>query len=184
MTEHPILFSAPMIRAILGGRKTQTRRIIKSPNEHCRYGNVGERLWVRETWGKHRDFEHSSPIGMGLVGYRADERTGCPHSLINRWRPSIHMPRCLSRISLAITDVRIQRLQEITEEDAKAEGCAPFRAWAHGEANCRDGFIVLWNSINSKRGYGWQNNPEVWAISFNVIKPSLEYENESKKSQE
>lgn len=147
MKEHPILFSAPMVRAILDGTKTQTRRVVKpqpsffgsmgNPNTpfktldaglHCQircpYGQPGDRLWVREAHWWFKD-EHDPVTGYyppkltaDDVEYRAD---GDDRRKV--WRPSIHMPRWASRITLEITGVRVERLQDISEADAKAEGC-------------------------------------------------------------
>ena len=132
--ERPILFSAPMVRAILDGQKTQTRRVVKPqpvlvnsqsgfrfphmpgkgsffPGEaerFCPYGQPGDHLWVRETWRED---------GRGIVTYRATD----PETA-GRWKPSIHMPRRFSRIDLLIKDIRARRLQEISDRDAIAEG--------------------------------------------------------------
>ena len=173
--ERPILFSAPMVRAILDGSKTQTRRVAKEfngmpnldgilrryPHQNgCPYGKPGDRLWVRETWAHERDGT-GCPDDTGIL-YRAtdpgwdDEETGL------RWRPSIYMPRRASRILLEITDVRVQRLQEIGDEDARAEGCEPF-------AYPRDRFQGLWDTIHGSGA--WHANPWVWAITFRRIQP-------------
>lgn len=152
MTDRPILFSAPMIRAILEGRKTQTRRILKitppdnwnpvvgrynptvidrrgveQPGAECfgasdeSYGckirwAPGDRLWVRETWARNDDMPTGTPHG---AVYKADP--GHDHD-VSKWTPSIYMPRWASRITLEVTEVRVQRVQEISEEDAIAEG--------------------------------------------------------------
>jgi hypothetical protein len=141
--ERPILFSAPMVRALLDGRKTQTRRIVKGtaaewladpigflpefvadPGNHlCPYGVPGDLLWVREAFAYLSDCRHNDPGTRALAEgcfYRADD--GATQSDISRWRPSIHMPRFLSRLTLRITDVRVERLQDISEADAVAEG--------------------------------------------------------------
>ena len=145
--EHPILFSTAMIKAILDGKKSMTRRIIKSktldkfinliwnPNEnvcYCPYGKVGDILWVRETWGNYSYDEPESNVVYFM--YRADYPDNAkgywyePEQInwcdLPRWRPSIHMPRKACRIRLRITDVKVERLQDITKEDAKAEGIA------------------------------------------------------------
>ena len=175
MNEHPILFSGPMVRAILEGRKTQTRRVMKpQPDEgkmrwtgsHWEmylgypighdvpislYGQPGDLLWVRETWGTILDCE-------GYI-YRADG----PHDGVRRWYPSIHMPRVASRLTLRITDVRVQRVQEISEEDARDEGTS-------GLLTSMTGFPYLWNAINAKRGYCWADNPWVWALTFERVR--------------
>ena len=166
MNERPIIFSAPMVRAILEGQKTQTRRILKGSTEHkelhknskgwgeiCPYGKRGDKLWVREIWAK---------MQSGVVAYRAD---------INgeeklKWKPSIYMPRAASRITLQITDVRVERLQDISEADAIAEGCVA------EEGDEEDGFLfkasdqyaLLWEEINGEGS--WDKNPWVWVIEF------------------
>lgn len=187
MTERPILFSGAMVRALLEGEKTQTRRVIgQSPlkplNIGCRYGTVGDQLWVREAWNLARalrdcegivDDEQlwtgplpkQDPRGKRVfddwcVGYAAD---GGPPP----WRPSIHMPRWASRITLDVTAVRIERLQHISEDDACAEGCLPISASPPKGFAARDQFQVLWDSINGKRpGCTWADNPWVWVVEF------------------
>lgn len=205
MKERPILFSAPMVRAILDGAKTQTRRVVKlgAPPRGCRpwrlqgndnirfpvfvadadapgdfgaagsikcpYGVPGDRLWVRETWyGDTLD---------GVV-YRAD----IDQLDEGQWRPSIFMPRWASRITLEITDVRVQRLQDISEEDARAEGCTgrdpepadeggTIYAWKGRSAapDARAHFAALWDSINGDGA--WAANPWVWALTFKKVTP-------------
>lgn len=196
MKERPILMSAPMVRAILEGRKSQTRRIVKLPawaqecNEdhdfeldgsppwphaiarktgclaplECPYGAPGDRLWVRETW--------AMLSGDNRVWYRADPGVeDCvARSLIGwpGWHPSIFMPRENSRITLEVTAVRVERLQEITSADAIAEGCA---AHANSQTiDCstpdpRDDYRRLWDSLNAKRA-PWSSNPWVWVVEF------------------
>jgi hypothetical protein len=198
--ERPILFSGPMVRAILDGRKTQTRRVIKNQEwynlkgeygdrlrsvDRCPYGTAGERLWVRETWTP----DHAPFYPHFLVAYRADagfdyernERgeTYSPEQKAwfpYRWRPSIHMPRWASRITLEITGVRVERLKSISEADAMAEGihkyhdlelygCDPKGTpgpMVGGSAS--EAFFHLWEKIN---GDGSVNaNPWVWVIEF------------------
>lgn len=188
--ERPIIFSGPMVRAILDGSKTQTRRIVKNSGDmefdnndpyfgpywlsyateaegedakvRCPYGIPGDRLWVRETWALERDGT-GCPDDTGIL-YRAtdpgwdDEDTGL------RWRPSIHMPRTASRILLEVTDVRVQGLKDISEDDARAEGYSPRSpdypvGWFHG----------LWDTINGAGA--WHQNPWVWAITFRRLQP-------------
>ncbi len=166
MKERPIMFTGPMVRAILDGRKTQTRRVIRPQPRwvgdpgipfrtedadpkgiiQCPYGKPGDQLWVRETWAPNE-----GDVLAGKAFYRADNNT-----IVERWRPSIHMPRWASRITLEITKVRVERLQDISEEDAKAEGSA-----------YRTEFRDIWRSI-----YGdgsWAHNPWVWVIEFRRI---------------
>jgi hypothetical protein len=171
MKEHPIIFSAPMVRAILEGRKTMTRRVLKpQPTDWvpdnikqklliqyaCPYGRPGDKLWVRETW---------ATCGFVTVAYRADGKTP---NWLNQWRPSIFMPRRLSRIALEMTSVRVEKLQEITEGDAINEGVYDKESfgihWAATRAPIPT-FKKLWDSINSKK-YSWSSNPFVWVISF------------------
>jgi hypothetical protein len=216
MTERPIIFSAEMVRAILAGRKTQTRRVmkltslghIKAPimyGRHkpdnpralaaCPYGAPGDTLWVREAvahgeglkyhvaykadsqcgaWGWDGDgnplFSSHGHVLEGDAG-RAVGNYGM-HRYGKRWTPSIHMPRWASRITLRITDVRVERLQDISEDDARAEGCEPV-GWIDetdvGMSSYREGFTRLWNTIN---GVGaWEANPWVWVIEFERVKP-------------
>ena len=193
MKERPILFSGPMVRALLDGRKTQTRRGVKewrpvpghgpvprdlvvtpsgfSYRSTCPYGQPGDRLWVRETWGISLCGNRVSlspeawPDGWPVdrLRYAAD---GYDFGSSTK-RPSIHMPRWASRITLEVTDVRVQRLFEISEDDAKAEG-ADIEKWqviTHVGA-----FHLLWDSINAKRA-PWASNPFVWVVSFKRINP-------------
>ena len=221
MKERPILFSGDMVRAILDGSKTMTRRpIIPQPRasvdeiwqmesgdfvemylgEKSRYnpnpdhgkrfnfplGVPGDRLWVRETWSPWADeFTKISVRGKEPALYRADYKEGCSSLEIGgdyNWHPSIHMPRWASRINLEITEVRVERLQEITEDDAKKEGADKIEFASLGQLPSsliinslimkrayRYGFYKLWDSIYSKRGYGWDANPWVWVISFKVV---------------
>lgn len=214
--QRPILFSAPMVRAILEGRKTQTRRVLKpQPTEFvaqggavhwagkmpdgslhdvecdalrkfsdtCPYGKPGDRLWVRETWSAWRYVSHECDDwetmtreergGRSITEYlnwfpdtrfvyRATDNCEGP------WIPGIHMPRKAARITLEITDVRVERLQGISNEDAHAEGC-PGGAHIEGysERNPADPyeeFGLLWDKINGDGA--WNSNPWVWAVSF------------------
>ncbi|MCA8226161.1 ASCH domain-containing protein [Burkholderia vietnamiensis] len=216
MTHRPILFSGSMVRAILDGRKTQTRRMVKhqpppatrdvftfhhpDPRTHywafdggslldwcypCPQGEIGDRLYVRETW------QHSNhPFGPYerdcLVFYRADylddplgpdlERS--PDGIRRGWRPSIHMPRPASRITLEITGLRVERLQDISEADAIAEGIDRTTAglWSTYRQSDTDGtysprlsYQFLWDGLNAARGHGWDANPWVWVIQFRRI---------------
>ena len=196
MIERPILFSGAMVRAILEGRKTVTRRVVK-PCRHpfgrmltaeevaaefnggtcavlCPYGQPGERLWVRET------FNRSNPGGAeGVYYYRADGQFpaamgGNRFYGDEAWKPSIHMPRAASRILLEITAVRVERLQAISEEQAKAEG-APMelaeleRTVLGAVATYRAGFARLWQSINGAES--WFANPWVWVVEFKRVAP-------------
>lgn len=171
--ERPILFSGTMVQALLDGRKTQTRRVLRREKQYgpfafddprvahyCPYGQPGDRLWVRETWNIQ------TVDKVERVAYRADIPNG--YSFVP-WRPSIFMPRRFSRITLEITDVRVERVRDISEADARAEGVTN----ADEGSNPIDGshtianFANLWEKINAKRDYGWQANPWVWVIEFN-----------------
>ena len=188
MKERPILFSGPMVRAILDGRKTMTRRVVRlrageiaheggDGRLHavanttwgdcierviqCPYGVPGDMLWVRETWASDVD---GCPAGLGYRADHLDPRGDGPANPM-RWRPSIHMPRWASRLTLEITAVRVERLQDISEADARAEGCP---------AECPDGnavdwFSGIWDGINAERGYPWSSNPWVWVIGFERV---------------
>lgn len=205
MKERPILFSAPMVLALLEGKKTQTRRIVKPPKRYtntiedtirkantwepykdslgwrmsagkyncwsdpfpCPHGVVGDHLWVREAW---------QPTGVGKelgtqIHYQADgaaiwHKGYHLSSLPQKWRSSIHMFRWASRITLEITEVRVQRLQSISADDAIAEGIQkrsrkaafPWHVYA------AEDFGILWNKINGEGA--WESNPWVWAITF------------------
>jgi len=224
MSEKPILFSAPMVRAILDGRKTQTRRIMKPQpvgpvfiatdpktpryclpyNEtltmgglamRCPYGQPGDRLWVRETW-RYRDwtddgepeiefladggsrlvFGHKIPpewgdrlsdIWAGLSdpsNYAIDQRAAD-----RRWRPAIHMPRWASRITLEITGIRVEMLQDISEADALAEGIDPKFPQDEQVANAAMmRYADIWESINGPGS--WAANPWVWVVEFRRMK--------------
>ena len=192
MKERPILFNSDMVNAVLEGRKTQTRRVIKqrpkkislldsakglwkalwrdidmtwSAEIKCPYGKVGDQLWVRETWSR------GAGNSFNEIFYRATdgECSGKQKTLhyINRekkWRPSIHMPREYSRIQLEITDIRVERLNDISEGDAKAEGIT-IESWErHCEQIAEVCFQRLWININGQDS--WDENPWVWVIEF------------------
>jgi hypothetical protein len=195
MKERPILFSGDMVQAILDGRKTQTRRVIKpqpeiitthdysikllqikgkgpwfegDPNRTCPYGVVGDRLWVREMWCTEHRLDDIKPSKIGEaatvpIWYRATDDLNSVSLIPGKWRPSIFMPRWASRILLEITDVRVERLQKISEADAVAEGAG---YWG---CDTVEVFRDLWDSINAKRGYSWSSNPWCWCISFKKI---------------
>ena len=163
MKERPIMFKDEMVRAILAGTKTQTRRIAFN-------ADPGDHLWVRETFcNAHIGGYDAREDGVEFL-YRATEAGECE----GPWKPSIFMPRVACRILLEVTDVRKQRLQEISDEDARDEGVT-LRGdpqWmTMYDGIYRDAFNVLWDSINAKRGFGWDVNPWVLAISFRRIKP-------------
>lgn len=225
MKERPILFSSEMVRAILEGRKTQTRRIVKnchlmefdSRDPHygpywlpyadedqgkveCPYGKVGDRLWVREAfrywfqedgmWDCIDFLAGGPPMKPEILDFDAGMRFSDHCAADSKWRPSIHMPRWASRLTLEVTDIRVERLQYISEEDAKAEGilelgkCNPpdysmtgyprsLSQYGHdkciGFKTAVDAFHGLWDSINASRGYGWDSNPWVWVVEFRRV---------------
>lgn len=189
MNEKPILFNAEMVNAILSGRKTQTRRIIsektlqlfdvaasagechplngddpvdgRSQSYYCEFsplGDVGDQLWVREAFA-------TGLCTKSTIAYRASHK---PEDLEEgwfekiKWTPSIHMPRWESRINLLITGIRVERLQDISDVDAAAEGCK-ISDMEHGE-RLSDVFARLWKSIYGAES--WQANPWVWVIEF------------------
>jgi hypothetical protein len=218
MKEHPILFSGDMVKAILEGRKTQTRRIIKPQpelktyphldnvyseelqkfitrpninliwkgvqthidefNQRCPYGKVGDQLWVRETWAKVYCEEENEDetfvyraTDPGLTTGDEDEEGN-----IFKWRPSIFMPRYASRIQFEIVNIAVDRLNNISEEDARAEGIEmnnkPYAGWFWMENIYSTDYAPLayeklWDKINGKDS--WLKNPWVWVIEFKRI---------------
>lgn len=216
MGDKPIIFSAPMVRALLDGRKTQTRRVIK-PQPHDRsegcyhrpdgswvwvdahrenngagyYGNrlddshfftryvVGERLYVRETWTARMTHgwtisDARSRMFNEEILFRADG-----HDSLDGWWPSIHMPREFSRLTLTVTDVRVQRLQDISEVDAVAEGLVQaYEGWATDTGgscwgnSAVNSYRQLWNSLHGPDA--WDANPWVVAVSFSVQRGNID----------
>lgn len=219
MKERPIFLNGDMVRAVLDGRKTQTRRIMKvQPSEDfspmnmeletdftsrwytpgvvdkdgylqsskkqvfgvasedegytCPFGAVGDRLWVRET---HSIRVEPSEYTPGAAWYRESD-IGRQWEGQLRWRPSIHMPRWASRITLEITGVRVERLNNISEADARADGVEQLRggfwrhyqpAWTQHQLSARGSFVTLWKSIYGEES--WQANPWVWVIEFKRV---------------
>lgn len=249
MSDHPILFSTDMVKAILSGKKTQTRRIVKpqptlersplssdpgllfkvpAPKgmaghdmlgrknmiERCPHGQPGDLLWVRETF----KYWNWTEDGMPWIKYAADDKSLFFDSCIpdewcekleniwvnlsdpenykidstardRKWRPNIFLPRWASRLTLKTTDIRIERVQDISEEDAKAEGVKLVGAWIRtqdklyedyldrtgvGLLSAKESFQTLWDSINSKSGHSWDKNPWVWVIEFEVINKNID----------
>lgn len=197
MRERPILLNVDMVRAVLNGSKTQTRRIMKvQPDEdglakvtngpwvdtservyNCPFGQPGDRLWVRETFSVVPRTAYAASEDVQQVICPNDShdaaifRAGWEHSTGGiRWRPSIHMPRWASRITLEITGVRVERLNSMTESDALAEGCHGGHGAIPGymySATPHEHFHHIWESI-----YGadsWQANPWVWVIEFKRV---------------
>ena len=166
--ERPIQFSAEMVRAILCGSKTQTRRpILPEPDMirrikripqpmrdgdpiTCRFGEIGDRLWVRERWAME---------ARERIAYAADANGNGTH----RWRPSYMMPRAACRILLQITSRGIERLASICDPDARAEGFPSDRS-----TNPIDWFRELWDGL-CKPEHIWQQNPWVWVIGFQIV---------------
>lgn len=176
MFEKPILFSAQMVRAILEGRKTQTRRVIKPQpeadldpstvvaawdagfiDEKCQYGKTGDHLWVCENfWIDKKTGE--------ILGYCADDEGKYSKNKTVEKMPSVYMSRSESRITLEITDIRVERLQDISEDDAQAEG---LQGRIDGLELPSEQFKDLWVSINGEQS--WDKNPFVWVIEFKVL---------------
>ncbi|KPX67999.1 Uncharacterized protein ALO53_00102 [Pseudomonas amygdali pv. photiniae] len=206
--ERPILFSAPMVRAILSGQKTVTRRALKTQpridasgnfcvdganygqdiygkpltkhfvSSNCPHGKPGDRLWVREAWQADaqvnaiapRELSHGEPIRYPADG--ASQQTGCSMIMPGKTRPSIHMPRWVSRILLEITDVHVERLQDISEEQALAEGVMSSERDIDPDGNNYSPielFGGLWTMINGDGS--WQSNPWVWVVKFKPVTP-------------
>lgn len=212
MVVKPIGYVAPMVRGILAGRKTQTRRAIvpRSKRRPSLFdgtwtdgyvldpGNaewrsrdipyaVGDLLWVREGWRADSQLDRIKPSDMSRgepVRYEVDgivRSFGCTMIEPGRLRWNAHMPRWASRLTLRVTDVRVQRVQEISEEDAIAEGVGFFDPPAEfmgapvdPESAARSLFAALWDSLNAGRGYGWDANPWVIAVTFDVIKANVD----------
>lgn len=226
MRERPILFSGEMVRAILEGRKSMTRRVVRFPKHtytpdtdwvksvhqdgngnwiawstdqtgldeftkraypngegfECPYGQSGDHLWVRETWGAVSKNEDPAPLKECKIEYRADLPADCTdypggwpaeeargYDEAPKWRPSIHMPRWASRIMLEVMGVQVEHVQDISALDVIGEGF-PFHPNSMVVKDCPDwaraAFKGLWDSLNAKRGYGWDINPFVWVITF------------------
>lgn len=204
MKERPIIFNGEMVRAILDGRKTQTRRLVKRPindinigcelsgNElaaeiasgdysNSKVGMPGDRLWVRETHAFVPEPAYRCSTGIVQTVNPGDDyqasiyRENFDRSSGGiRWRPSIHMPRWACRILLEITDVRVELLNDISEQDARAEGVT----WSDGDRNeiglpaqlvveAKDEFARLWQSIYGEES--WRSNPWVWVIEFKRV---------------
>jgi hypothetical protein len=198
--ERPILFSAPMVRAILAGTKTQTRRVVKpQPTAmqqgwmwvckkllagychtdadamvrlmlpHCPYGEPGDQLWCRETWREWSDAAWHYAADLTILPKQRDRELAnflAQRSPLTwesyRWRPSIHMPRAASRITLEITGVRVEKLQEIGTADCWAEGIA-----SSPDVDPVHEYAELWESINGRGS--WHANPFVWVLEFRKL---------------
>jgi hypothetical protein len=227
MKERPIPFTAEMVRAILEGRKTQTRRVIRPQPRlqlfdrgscwseggvsadtqtiwNCPYGQPGDRLWVKETFVLERyEDEPKSPSDRPLHHHKPEDRDfdwaeeywllpyykatdPAPELVYDdcdepkcRWISSRFMPKWASRIWLEIVNIRVERVQEIGLHDLLAEGVEDIylsyrgaSSWEHKELatkQFRAKYEILWNSLNAKRGYGWDVNPWVWVIEFKIV---------------
>jgi hypothetical protein len=162
--ERPISFTAAMARAILDGRKTQTRRVIRSPDDEdcCPLGAPGDLLWVREPWGYAAQFFDVNADPSGEIVYAADGRAPGTR---RAWRPPSYMPRACSRLRLEIIGVESQPLQQLTTADARAEGYVEDTLWN----DPRQWFTHLWDRLYAEQGFGWQTNPRVWVITFRTL---------------
>jgi hypothetical protein len=203
MTDKPMIFSAPMVRALLDGRKTQTRRVLKpqpfmregfdsvfvgAPFGPLAYAGMlpsgngcvcsppyapGDRLWVREAWGLGLSDHGDCPRYKATMDYMCGDKIKSPHEGPFKWRSPIHMPRRFSRLTLTVTDVRVQRLQDISVVDVFAEGVVPADL-PHGEriGTERGFFADLWNSIHGPAA--WDANPWCCAVSFSVHRRNID----------
>ena len=192
----PILFNTEMVRVILDGRKTQTRRPIDvdiSNNFDCDPDGTVVAYMNPETGDMYDPLE-IAPYKQGDILYVRETFYPCKHVIIDgeqqylyratfeqpekypdfkpKWKPSIHMPKEAARIFLRVTNVRVERLQDITEEDARAEGviAEAHDDFSHTYPSHKHAFHKLWNSINLTRGYGWCSNPWVWVIEFERVR--------------
>ena len=193
-----------MVKAILAGKKTMTRRVVKNkifqqwidvgmsdeamknPDNNwidaCPYGQPGDILWVRETWNQALNTETDE---LGYVYKEQMLRENVIYTDLDddpiKWRPSIFMPRTAARLFLKVTNIRVERLQDISQEDIEKEGLW-FYSQEYREETCinrdsvygiqatgRKYFKELWDSINAKRGYGWDINPWVWVVEFERV---------------
>ncbi len=183
MIERPIIFNSESVRAILDGQKTMTRRVVKFTKKipadmmndqaefYCLYGKYGDRLWVKEALRSEYTTVDDDTPGGELAIYMVDDavvsRDGKPAAY--EWErsvlPAIFMPLWASRITLEIVSVKVERLQEISKEDAIAEGLKPY-GWGHDDGTIQRCFAEKWDAINARRGYSWVTNPWVWVIEF------------------
>ncbi len=222
MADRPILFSPPMVRALLDGRKTQTRRIVKpqpQPNygkglssvvpyhttqgkwtwvlevtghgdgtsgEYCPYGKPGDLLWVRETWAlasRATDIAkiyykaHEQASHTEFHEYVPVEKIGNYQPTWPKYKPSIHMPRWASRITIELTKVDVEKLQDINERDAKKEGADPVSTF---EKEFYHGFRMVWQKINGVES--WNTNPWVWVLEFKVHQQNIDQLIKSRES--
>lgn len=163
MKEHPIIFNATSVKAILRGAKTETRRIPGKPR-----GDAGDRLWVKETWAQlcmADEIDGTCDLAYKADDWPADEPG--PDCYTNSWRTPLFMPRWASRITLEITAIRTEQLHEIDQSGMIAEGFKSF--FPEPESITRQRFITHWDAINAKRGFPWSSNPTVEVITFKVL---------------
>ena len=212
MKTKPIIMQPWGVRAILDGRKTQTRRVGKIPEAppesgayfdaynggpywnwwlpdgRCAlpqvkspYGQPGDLLWVRETWCDIRGGGFGSQVAYltDSLDHNGVEDSDSKRARLDygyKWRPSIFMPRWASRLTLRITNVRVERVQDISETDAHAEGIAieqlPYNP--QDPHPCQTWFKGVWEDINAKRGYSWESNPWVWVVEFEPIHENVD----------
>lgn len=175
MKARPILFSGAMVRALLEGRKTQTRRVMKpqgmaiaakgAPAYYCPHGEIGDALWVRETYCENN---MGDPVYKATADLEVRDLEWEFGKV--RWKPSIYMPRWASRLTLEITGVRVERLQDISDTDAMAEGVDRTNTSLRGYAKER--FKRLWQSINGTDS--WDANPWVWVLEFKVHQQNID----------
>lgn len=199
MTDRPIIFSTPMVLALLAGRKSQTRRILKNQDLWTQSEEIvkhfprqqsgvpysaGDRLWCRELWRtESRAYDDLPPSDMDAdypIVYEADADWSS-NKTVGRKRQAMHMPRWASRLTLIVSDVRVQRLQDISAEDAIAEGLEqhgrfygyPDADWDDGATDAREAYAALWAKIHGPAS--WVSNPWVCAISFRCIQGNIDH---------
>lgn len=200
MTDRGVIFSAPMVKALIAGRKTATRRL--STNANAAAVREGDFLWVRENFRLEIGFDGMAPNTLLATTFRQmpvwhEADCGAPDPVRSkslwghpwgRLRPSIHMPRWASRLTLAVSAVRTHHLFDLTEEDARREGVE--KIWAGGDNGQRSGwrgapglalretareaFADLWSALNKNPGRNWSANPEVIAIEFSVSERNID----------
>ena len=197
MRERPIRFEDQMIQSIVHGRKTQTRRVVKTDLEQfksiddmsghaiycrseddekikieCSHGQVGDRFWVRETWTQAWTIEEGDKENTFVYQYKADSKSSLEP---DKWRPSITMPEDACRLRLEITNIKVERLQDISQSDIKAEGVeGKFWSRLFRSKVSINKFIELWDNIYGQASFeptwlDWASNPFVWVISFKRI---------------
>lgn len=211
MADRGKTFSPAMVRAIIAGRKTQTRRLA-TPRARSNAGGAGDRIFLREHWQTFLDFEERKPrvlvraVRMGRLtalpvkyiadGVWQDPRHAELEQPVGRLRQAMHMPRCASRITLLVEDVQIERLQKISRYDAMAEGIIPYigpntriSGWYPTEQSrsviyeepCA-AYAALWNSLHTEVEQTWHDNPEVIVTTFSVVKANIDADNQQRRA--